>query len=291
MNSTAERHAQPLSTDVPAGLPQTAWLTVFCHHACGDAWGLKRPVSEWLLARLGSPAFAARLSAYTRHGIAARAVWFDRQIDVLLQEAAVRGERVDIWVLGAGLDSRWQWILDQHADQVESYREFDYMSLLTMKDRLLHGSPWHDTWRKVTMHGADLGQDPGNILPQGTGRVIVVAEGLLDYFDEQGKRALIRAIVRNTTHASVLLDAQSSWLLSRNNRNPAGSTGADELTYGWAPACPIRFYDGLEGLAVRAHEPLLPALLKKRFPLISLIPMPRLIRNAYNLLLLETTGQ
>lgn len=93
-----------------------AWLTVYCHKVCGYEWGLKRPVANWFVNRLGASSFSADISYFTRYGIASRAAWFVAQLEAILITSASQNERVVIWALVAGLDSRRQWIMHESCD-------------------------------------------------------------------------------------------------------------------------------------------------------------------------------
>jgi O-methyltransferase involved in polyketide biosynthesis len=276
--------ASPLALEQLSKISQTAWLTAFCHHDCGKDWALKRPVSSWLIERLGAPPFAGELSFFTRHGISARAKWFDDQIVAALAGFAASNEKVEIWTLGAGFDSRWHWILQCYGAAISRYREFDFGDLLETKNEVLSLSPWRERWSEVERHAGDLMADAKTILPRVDGPVIVVVEGLLDYFDRDRKLALLDALRGRAPRSTILLDAQSAWLLAQNNKRARRATGAVDVTFAWAPPDPVGFYDAIEGCEVTSHKGLLPDLIRRRLPLLRFVPMPKKIERAYSLI-------
>jgi len=265
-------------------ISQTAWLTAFCHHDCGKDWQLERPASSWLIEKLGAPPFASELSFFTRHGISARAKWFDDQIAAALARVAASNEKAEVWTLGAGLDSRWHWILQSYGAVLSRYREFDFGELLDTKNDVLSVSPWREEWSQVERHAGDLMATAATILPNVEGPVIVVIEGLLDYFDRDHKLALFEALRRRAPQSTILLDAQSAWLLAQNNKRARRATGTADVTFAWAPPDPVSFYDGIEGFEVVTHMELLPDLIRRRLPLLRFVPMPKRIKQAYNLI-------
>jgi O-methyltransferase involved in polyketide biosynthesis len=268
-------------------ISQTAWLTAYCHHDCGKDWQLDRPVSSWLIEIFGRPSFANDLSFFTRHGIAARAKWFDDKIASTLSAVRAKGEQAEVWTLGAGFDSRWEWVLRQHRATVAQYREFDLDDLLAIKSKLLSASPWAELWRAVARHPGDVLAGLPDSLPTADGPVIVVIEGLLDYFPKTQKLALFEAIRSRAPRATILLDAQSAWLLSINNKRAQRATGASDLTFAWAPPDPVVFYNDVAGFEVEDQRSLLPELIRRRLPFLRLLPMPRRIRRAYSLVAIQ----
>jgi O-methyltransferase involved in polyketide biosynthesis len=268
-------------------ISQTAWLTAYCHHDCGKDWQLDRPVSSWLIETFGRPSFADDLSYFTRHGIAARAKWFDDKIASTLSSVRARGEQVEVWTLGAGFDSRWEWVLRQHGNTISRYREFDLDDLFAIKDEFLGASPWAAPWRAVARHPGDVMAGLPDSLPAAEGPVVVLIEGLLDYFPKTQKLALLDAIRSRAPRATILLDAQSAWLLSMNNKRARRATGASDLTFAWAPSDPVVFYNDVAGFEVADQRGLLPDLIRHRLPLLRLLPMPRGVRRAYSLVAIQ----
>lgn len=278
-------HQKPACEE--SALSRTAWLTIYCHVHCGKQWGLDRPVSDWIINRIGAPSFSHRLSFYTIHGVSARAKWFDEQISSTLERWRTKRLKGQIWILGAGLDSRWAWVFDRYKDQLDAYLEFDFKTQHETKQRLIADSPWVETYNHVIQIAADLSRNPLDALPESQGEVLVLAEGLLDYFHAHEKRNLIRAIADRAPQAEVLLDAQNRWLQQRNNKLSERSTGTIELQYANAAYCPSSFYNELSDLKVQACHQMLPILLRKRYPWLTWVPMPRFIRDAYTLLRLS----
>ncbi len=265
-------------------ISQTAWLTSYCHHECCRDWNLERPVSSWLIEVAGPPPFARDLSYFTRHGISARAKWFDYRLDEALTEFRSRREIAEVWTLGAGFDSRWDRVFHAFGDTISHYREFDLPALLDAKNEILAASPWAGVWAGVELHAGDVLANSENGIPVTDAPVVVILEGLLDYFGEAQKRALFDALRKRAPRARILLDAQSAWLLRVNNRRATKSTGAQELTFTWAPPDPVDFYDRVAGFRVERHHALLPDLLQRRFPLLRAVLMPRALRRAYCLI-------
>jgi len=276
----------PSSSPLPmlSKISQTAWLTAFCHYDCGSDWGLERPVSYWLIKQFGAPSFGDGLSFFTRHGIAARAKWFDNQIAKAIEREAVLGKKIEIWVLGAGFDSRWQWILQDYDDIVSHYREFDLQDLLDVKNEILSASRWREQWSKIERHPGNVMVDAMSLLPVTNLPVIIIAEGLLDYFDRESKLSLFKKLHNCAPCATIFLDAQNSWLLSLNNKRAQRSTGNEDVVFAWAPLDPMDFYATIEGIKITSHQSLLPNLLRYRWPLLRYVPMPRKIRQAYTLI-------
>lgn len=265
-------------------ISQTAWLTAYCHHDCGREWSLERPVSSWLIEIAGQPPFAENLSYFTRHGVSARAKWFDDRLHDALTEFRRRGEIAEVWIIGAGFDSRWSHVIRKFGDRISHYREFDLPELLDAKSQVLAASPWANDWGAVERHAGDVMANPQSGIPATDAPVVVLIEGLLDYFVEEQKRALLAALRAHAPHATILLDAQSAWLLSVNNKRAARSTGAQDLTFGWAPPDPINFYDRIAGFRVERRHGLLPDLLRRRWPVLRFAPTPRALGRAYSLI-------
>lgn len=266
-------------------LNKTTWLTAWCHHDCGTDWGLKRPVSDWMIKQIGAPPFASDLSFFTRHGISARAAWIDARLTEALERT--RDEPVEVWSIGAGLDSRWEYVLGGGYAHVTAYREFDHVAVLNGKNDLLSRSPWATLWGKVERHGGDILAGLPDSLPATDGAVLIVIEGLLDYLDRDGKNALFGAIRKRAPRARLLIDAQNRWLLDRNNKGAQQATGSDAVRFAWAPDDPQDFYGSAIGYKVTAHHQLLPDLMRRRWPLTSWLPLPRKVREAYTLFHLQ----
>ena len=274
-----------MTVDALTDLNRTAWLTAWSHTECGRHWDLERPVSDWLISRLGPPPFAAEINAFTRQGIAARAAWIDARIAAFL--AAKRQADVEVWSLGAGFDSRWHTLLSGDYPQISHYREFDFDAVLDAKTALLAESPWADLWAKVEPHAGDLVAGLPDSLPATNRQVLVVIEGLIDYLDQGEKRALLRALRQRVPRGSLLLDAQNGHLLRKSNKRLRRLTGSEAARFAWAPERPNRFYGEESGYRVAASHALLPELLRRRWPITAWLPLPRRLREGYSLFCLQ----
>ena len=263
-----------------------AWLTVYCHKVCGYEWGLKRPVANWFVNRLGASSFSADISYFTRYGIASWAAWFVAQRDAILLTTASQNERVVIWALVAGLDSRRQWIMLNHATQI-AYHEFYYGKLFSVKDAILRDSPWRNQWVSVQKHAVGLCAIGIGDFSQYNGKVLVVAEGVLDCFDEGISLRIIQGVTYRAPGALVLLDAQISWLLSLNNNSLRRAIGAYDLGFGSAPRIPRTFCEGLCGLTIRKQRSLFPSLIVRWAPVMEYFSMPKKIRQMFILTVQE----
>lgn len=274
-------------TDRLGDLSRTAWLTAWCHDRCGAAWGLERPVSSWLIQRFGRPGFAGELSFFTLHGVAARAAWIDARLRDALEKLGVAGESAEVWSFGAGFDSRWEWIMRDHGRTVSCYREFDLEPVLSAKDETLRDSPWASSWAGVARHPGDVMAGLPLSLPATGAPVLAVVEGLLDYFDRERKLALLAAIRDRAPRSVILLDAQSAWLLARNNRQATRATGNAGVNFAWAPDDPLDFYGREAGFRVESRYGMLPDLMRRRWWLLRALPLPRRLHAAYTLLQLR----
>jgi O-methyltransferase involved in polyketide biosynthesis len=120
-------------------------------------------------------------------------------------------------------------------------------------------------------------------LPATDAPALIVIEGLIDYLDRNGKQALFTGIRGRVPGACLLIDAQNSWLLNRNNKRTPKATGSQNVRFAWAPRDPRAFYGRGIGYEIAFLHPLLPELMRRRWPLTAWLPMPKTIREGYTL--------
>lgn len=236
------------------GLGRTAWLTAYCHHATGERHGLKRPVSSWLIGRVGPPDFAGRIQPRTLHGVTLRARVMDDWLDDMLAQGA--GKRpVTVLSLGAGFDSRWLGRLGSSA-AIERWIEVDRPEVLAAKRDVLQASRFRAAYDLVEQRAGDLADDPGRLLSGLGGPVVVIAEGVLDYLAQPDRDRVLTVLRDTLALCGMLVDAQNALFQRLANWKAEANTGSDAIRFAWAPRNPIAYLRGHGFAVTRTYSPL-----------------------------------
>lgn len=236
------------------GLGRTAWLTAYCHHVTGDRHGLARPVSSWLIGRVGPPDFAPQIQPRTLHGVTLRAKVMDDWLDDMLAQGA--GKRpVTVLSLGAGFDSRWLGRLGSSA-AIERWIEVDRPEVLAAKRDVLMASQFRAAYDLVEQRAGDLADDPERLLSDLGGPVIVIAEGVLDYLAQPDRDRVLSALRNKLVLSGMLLDAQNALFQRLANRKAEANTGSSTIRFAWAPRNPLAYLRRHDFAVTRTYSPL-----------------------------------
>lgn len=275
---TMETTSQTLSA-----IERTAWLTVFCR-----AWEAERrsPVLQdrlatWLADNHQELA-PTRVARRTRLGVALRSALIDAWCRELLLAEASPEAPWNVWALGAGLDARWDRLLPELGPRIREYREFDLPALLQAKRALVERSPFAGAYAYVRTEPGDL-FDSLTYADPDPHPTLVVMEGVLMYFDAARRQRLLDLLRTRAPQCRLVVDLYSDVAARAANRHRKDLLGGLDVPFADAPTDIRRAFEDA-GWVLHRQEALTPRVLA-RMPPWGWIPLPRSIRESYQLVL------
>ncbi len=233
-------------------LGRTAWLDAGCR-ALESA--RRNPLfvddfATWLIASHGhAPGFSG-LDRSLKLGIVARTWRIDLALRAQIERARRSGERIEIWSLGAGFDARRLRRAETASDAVSRFVEFDTADVLDAKRLLLAQSPFADRYGRTDFQPVAVRETLSEILPITENRVVIIAEGLVDFLPGSVRADLLEALKRKAPRSVLLLDALSRRGTDYDNRKPERYTGDATLRMTDAPEDPVAYHAASGWLAI-----------------------------------------
>lgn len=160
------------------------------------------PVAAWLLKTHPSLLPTIPQSALLTT-IRSRTDVVDRLMLDEFMRARQLGERLVTWSFGGGFDARWYRFLPAHVDVVAEHREVESPSILDLKTRLLHDSPYVDAWAQVQRRG--LPESRWTVEPRDGTRPLVLFEAGAGRLEDDALRGALRAIRHDAPESRIIL--------------------------------------------------------------------------------------
>lgn len=249
MTNPPQNGASALGRLDPLG--RTAWLDAgsrALESARRDAL-FEDAFATWLIATFGHAPGFDRLDRSLKLGIVARTWRFDRAVIAQIERAMRSGETVEIWSLGAGFDTRWMRLAEISPQVVSRYVAFDTPEVIEAKRRLFAQYPLAERYDLPEFRPVSLPESLADALPSTMGRVIVVAEGLVDFLAPRVRADLLDSLKRKAPRSVLLLDALSRRGTDYDNRRPERYTGDPALRMADAPDDPVAYHAAAGWLA------------------------------------------
>lgn len=274
-----------------APIARTAWNDACCRAVQGS----DDPFAIWLHETHGpAPAFAG-LDPSVAVGVAARRLAFDRLHRLAAAEFTARGLRHELWLLGAGLDARWD-IAGTPPDKdaakdAARVLAFDLPEIQAARAQLLQAMPLPRRGQGTVPVPIDFSQAI-DAFPSSEVPVIALAEGLFDHLEASARAALLARLAAAAPRVILLADGLDHRGAAFDNRRPARFTGARELRFVGAARDMVAFHRAC-GWETRRQVPLfgeMAKLVASRRPglrWIAHLPLPGFAQRLYALHWLE----
>ena len=271
-----------MSMNSLSGIQKTAYLTAYTHYEKGNMFDLGRPVSNWIIEKVGIPEFSHSLKYLTLVGIPYRAKVFD---DWIIEALDTSDDNFSIVSIGCGFDSRWYLLKDYIGTKIKKYIEVDLESTISLKNDILQDSPFSAEYSKIISYSGYIQDNINNVLQECKNTTpIFIFEGVLDYLDENTRKSIMQTVTNKFPNCIILIDAINSFALKKHNKNPIESTGHDSVKFIWAPKKPNEWYgDELYKKLYKSNYPF-KYLIGLRSRVLAWLPMPKCIKECYSLL-------
>lgn len=161
------------------------------------------PVAAWLLRRHPEllPAFAApSILAMIR----ARASIVDRMIEDEAQRVRRKGQRLDYWGFGGGLDARWYRLRPLLDPITQIHCEVEEPEVIDFKNAALSASNFNGAWQRIQR--VPVREDRWTVQDAAGDVTLVVLEGVASRLGLESVKRMLGRVARDAPNARVVVD-------------------------------------------------------------------------------------